>query len=98
MLEYRDGTRLDQIWNTLSENEKAYIQSQCLRGITTLRQMNVHMHDAGMHNVPCCKESGLLTLLDFESAVEVETLEVPLAHEMGAIFCSDLLIGRFSGG
>ena len=40
----------------------------------------------------------MVTLLDFESAQEVESHSVvPAYHEMGAIFGPNLLLGRSSG-
>lgn len=99
MLEHRDGMRLDRLWHTLSENERAHVQSQCLNGIHALRQVTVRLDDAGMHNILYSRESGVVTLLDFEGAQEVERHSVvPPYHEMGAIFGSDLLLGRPSGG
>lgn len=99
MLEHRDGMRLDRLWHTLSEIERAHVQSECINGVHALRQVTVRLDDAGMHNILYSRESGVVTLLDFEGAQEVESHSVvPTYHEMGAIFGSDLLLGRPSGG
>jgi hypothetical protein len=90
--------RLDRLWYTLSANERARVQSQCLAGINALRQVNVRLDDAGMHNILYCRESRALTLLDFESAQENEAHSViPTYYEMKPIFGSNLL-GRPSSG
>ncbi|RHZ72395.1 hypothetical protein CDV55_108425 [Aspergillus turcosus] len=93
VLEHRDGMRLDRLWRTLSEIERAHVQSQCLNGINALRQVAVRLDDAGMHNILYSRESGVVTLLDFESAQEVGHSVVPPYYEMDAIFGSDLLVG-----
>ncbi|PKX97569.1 uncharacterized protein P174DRAFT_449176 [Aspergillus novofumigatus IBT 16806] len=99
VLEHRDGMRLDRVWHTLSEIERAHVQSQCLNGIHALRQVTVRLDDAGMHNILYSRESGVVTLLDFESAQEVESHSViPAYYEMGVMFGSDFLLGRPSGG
>ncbi|KAJ5675358.1 hypothetical protein N7462_008255 [Penicillium macrosclerotiorum] len=99
VLEHRDGVQLNRLWHTLSEVEQAHIQSECLDGIHALRQVTVRLDDAGMHNILYSRESGVVTLLDFENAREVESHSViPAHHEMGAIFGSQFLLGHPSGG
>lgn len=99
MLEHKDGIRLDRLWHTLSRAERVNIQSQCLTSINALRQVTIRLDDAGMHNILYNRDSGVVTFLDFESAQEVESHSmIPVYHEMGAIFGSDVLIGRPSGG
>lgn len=99
VLERREGMRLDYIYHTLSESERAHVQSQCLNGINALRQVSVRLYDTGMHNVLFSRAGGVVTLLDFESGHEVEPhAVVPSYQEMSAIFGSDFLLGRPSGG
>lgn len=91
--------RLDRVWHTLSVVERARIQARCLRGIHALRQVAVRLEDAGMHNVLYSRENDVVTLLDFESAQDVESNSaIPSDYEMGDIFGSALLLGRPSGG
>ncbi|KAK9623668.1 hypothetical protein V6Z94_004575 [Aspergillus fumigatus] len=98
VLEHRDGMRLDRLWHTLSNTERAQVQSQCLNSVHALRQVTVRLDDAGMHNILYNRESGVIALLDFESAQVVESHSVvPVNHEMGAIFGSDFLLGHPSG-
>lgn len=98
VLEHRDGMRLDRLWHTLSNTERAQVQSQCLNSVHALRQVTVRLDDAGMHNILYNRESGVIALLDFESAQVVKSHSVvPVNHEMGAIFGSDFLLGHPSG-
>ncbi|KAJ5195840.1 hypothetical protein N7449_006319 [Penicillium cf. viridicatum] len=99
VLQYRDGARLSDIWHTLNELERAYVKTQCLNGINALRQVAVRIDDAGMHNILYSRSSRTVTLLDFETAVEVEpnTL-IPTIHEMGAIFGPNAMLGHEHGG
>jgi serine/threonine protein kinase len=99
VLEQRDGMRLDRLWHALSETERAYIQSECLNGIHALRQVDIRLDDPGKHNILYDRESRVVTLLDFESAQELEShTYISTYFEMGIIFGSDLLLGRPSGG
>lgn len=90
--------RLDRVWHTLSISERARIQDRCSRSIRALRQVAVRLDDAGMHNVLYSRENDVVTLLDFESAQDVQSNSaIPADYEMEDIFGSALL-GRPSGG
>ncbi|KAJ5223292.1 hypothetical protein N7468_007834 [Penicillium chermesinum] len=79
--------------------ERAHIQAECLNAIHALRAVNVRIRDAGMYNVLYSRESGVLTLLDFESAQEIESNSViSTYYEMQSIFRSSFPLGRPSGG
>ncbi|KAJ5948269.1 hypothetical protein N7466_001284 [Penicillium verhagenii] len=99
VLEQRRGMRLDRLWHTLSEAERAYVQSECLNGIHALRQVGIRLDDPGKHNILYDRDSRVVTLLDFESAQELESrMFISTYFEMGIIFGSDLLLGHPSGG
>ncbi|CAG7998639.1 unnamed protein product [Penicillium salamii] len=99
VLEQRPGIRLDQLWHDLSEDERAYIQSDCLSGIHALRQVGLRLDDPGQHNILYDRDRHVVTLLDFESAQLLEShTYISTNFEMRIIFRSDLLLGRPSGG
>ncbi|KAJ5959514.1 uncharacterized protein N7479_006664 [Penicillium vulpinum] len=98
VLEQRAGMRLDRLWHDLSEGERAYIQSDCLNGIHTLRQVGFRLDDPGQHNILYDRDSRVVTLLDFESAQLLEShTDISTYYEMRIIFRSALLLGRPSG-
>lgn len=52
-----------------------------------------------MHNILYCRQSKTVTLLEFETAVEVKpNTVIPTYHERGAIFGSTAMLGQECGG
>lgn len=99
MLEHRDGERLDQLWGNLTLAQQIAIKVACRHGLDALRQARVRLDDAGMHNILYNEETNAVTLLDFESAVDVENDSVQVDHYMmDAIFPAGLLFERSPGG
>ncbi|KAJ5279315.1 hypothetical protein N7478_004687 [Penicillium angulare] len=97
--EPKDGSRLDEIWHTLSETERIFIQSECLIAINALRQVSVRLDDAGQHNILYSRDTRTVTLLDFEVAQNVEANTViPVHYEMERIFRRNFRLGRPIGG
>ncbi|KAI2793392.1 hypothetical protein POX_b03447 [Penicillium oxalicum] len=89
VLEHIDGVRLDRVWHTLAVEERASIESRCRMGIRALRQVNIRLDNAGMHNVLYSRENDEVTLVDFESAQEVTSdSAIPPYYEMEDIFGS----------
>ncbi|KAJ5924004.1 hypothetical protein N7466_008191 [Penicillium verhagenii] len=99
ILEYRRGSKLHDIWHELSSSERLNVQSQCLVGINAIRRVLFRLDDASMDNIFYDRETGVVTLLDFEVAADIESHTVmPVTYEMRAIFGPSLLMGRPSGG
>jgi hypothetical protein len=87
VLEEREGKVLSRVWHELSHSECSYVKAECLRGIRYLRSITVRLDDPGMHNILYSRHNKLLTILDFENAIECgpnpyTTTDV----EMNAIF------------
>ncbi|CAG7999700.1 unnamed protein product [Penicillium salamii] len=98
VLQHRNGVQLEQIWDTLSEAERAHVQSQCLGGIYVLREVAVRLYDTGIHNILYCRDSRELTLIDFEIAdVEPES-DILTDQEMRRIFRPHLFLHRAPSG
>ncbi|KAJ5664674.1 hypothetical protein N7462_011487 [Penicillium macrosclerotiorum] len=71
LLEKVPGKQLFGIWNTLSFAEKAHIYSQCSSAIQMLRSISIRLVDSGKHNVLYDRQSGKVTLVDFEAVVDL---------------------------
>jgi hypothetical protein len=99
ILEYRSGSKLYDIWHVLSPSERLNVQSQCLAGINAIRRVLFCLDDASMDNILYDRETGVVTLLDFEIAADMEShIALRVTYEMRDIFGPSLMIGRPSGG
>jgi hypothetical protein len=82
-MEYRQGERLCDIWYMLNAAERAHIENECLKAIHALRAISIRLDDPGKHNVLYSRESGAVTLLDFEVAAPLAANTfIPTSYEM----------------
>lgn len=86
LLEKRPGVQLSKVWKDLTQDEKTHIKNECMKATRILRSISIRMADAGKHNVLFDRETGTVTLLDFELIGICEYPEdTGLEPEMSAI-------------
>lgn len=99
VLSKKDGRRLAEIWNDLNNQEQNHVREQCWKAIRILRSLSIRVMDVGKHNILYSRETGAVTLLDFETAVECPASElVPLEVEMNVIFGEQIMREPMIGG
>lgn len=88
LLERRPGLKLADVWSDLTLAEKTHVQNECMKAIALLRSVSIRLADAGQHNVLFDRETGTVTLIDFENIGLCEFPEdtTSLEPEMSAIF------------
>ncbi|KUM66252.1 hypothetical protein ACN42_g862 [Penicillium freii] len=98
VLPYKDGQILAHVWDELSNRERTHVREECEKAIRILRSLSIYVPDAGKHNVLYQRETGAVTMLDFETAMECPRSEqVPYA-ELRSLFGDPMLRGHTSGG
>lgn len=70
VLPYRNGQTLAHIWDDLSDRERTHVREECEKAIRILRSLSIYVPDTGKHNVLYERETGTVTMLDFETAME----------------------------
>ncbi|KAJ5179141.1 hypothetical protein N7492_002351 [Penicillium capsulatum] len=88
LLEKRPGLVLETVWRDLTSVERAHVQSECMKAIGLLRSISIRLADAGKRNVLFDRDTGTVTLVDFEHIGFCEFPEdiTSLEPEMSAIF------------
>lgn len=93
VLPYKDGQILAHVWDELSNRERTHVREKCEKAIRILRSLSIHVPDAGKHNVLYQRETGAVTMLDFETAMECpQSEQVPDAELwslLGTLWCVD---------
>lgn len=100
LLEKRPGKPLFGMWSSLSSAEKAHVYSECSSAIRILRSISIRVLDAGKHNVLYDRETGTVTMVDFETVVELSSPEEirTLNPELYAIFADTDMRQYIHGG
>jgi hypothetical protein len=98
VLPYKDGRILAQIWNELSEQERNHVRAECEKAIRILRSLSIRVVDAGKHNILYARETGVVTMLDFETAIECPQSEHVPYLELESIFGDPVMRGHTTGG
>lgn len=98
VLPYKDGQILAHIWDDLSDRERTHVREECEKAIRILRSLSIHVPDAGKHNVLYERETGAVTMLDFETAIECPQSEHVPYVELLSLFGDPMMRGHTSGG
>jgi hypothetical protein len=100
LLEKAPGDQLFGIWNSLSGGEQAQIYNECISAIRIMRSISIRLLDAGKHNILYDRETGKVTLHDFEAVVELDPSAqyTSLQPELGAIFGTTEMSPLIHGG
>ncbi|CAG8906122.1 unnamed protein product [Penicillium egyptiacum] len=100
LLEKVPGDQLFGIWKSLSGGEQAHIYNECISGIRIMRSISIRLLDAGKHNILYDRETGKVTLHDFEAVVELDpSAQYTSPHpELGAIFGATEMSGLIHDG
>jgi hypothetical protein len=70
VLPYKDGQNLADIWDDLNDRERTHVREECEKAIHILRSLSIYVPDVGKYNVLYERETGAVTRLDFETAIE----------------------------
>ncbi|CAG8902924.1 unnamed protein product [Penicillium egyptiacum] len=98
VLPYKDGQILAHIWDDLSNRERTHVREECEKAIRILRSLSIHVPDAGKHNVLYQRETGAVTMLDFETAMECPQSEHVPYVELLSLLGDPVMRGHTSGG
>lgn len=98
VLPYKDGQILAHIWDDLSDRERTHVREECEKAIRILRSLSIYVPDAGKHNVLYERETGAVTMLDFETAIECPQSEHMPYVELLSLFGDPMMRGHTSGG
>ncbi|KAH1447064.1 hypothetical protein KXX16_001993 [Aspergillus fumigatus] len=98
VLPYRDGQILGYIWDELDIHERTHVREECEKAIHILRSLSIYVPDAGKHNVLFDRQTGTVTMLDFETAIECPQSEHMPYVELLSLFGDSTMRGRARGG
>lgn len=98
VLPYKNGQTLAHIWHDLNDRERTYIREECEKAIRILRSLSIYIPDAGKHNVLYERETGAVTMLDFETAMECSQSEHMPYVELLSLFGDPIMRSHTSGG
>ncbi|KAJ5182669.1 hypothetical protein N7492_000285 [Penicillium capsulatum] len=98
VLPHKDGKILAHIWDELSHRERIHIREECEKAIRILRSVSIYVPDSGKHNVLYARETGAVTMLDFESAIECPQSDHMPYVELTSLFGDGFMRGHTSGG
>lgn len=98
VLPYKDGQILAHIWDELSNRERTHVREECEKAIRILRSLSIYVPDAGKHNVLYQRETGAVTMLDFETAIECPQSENLPYVELLSLFGDPMMRVHASGG
>ena len=98
LLDRVPGQQLFGIWNSLPFGEKALIYSECSSATQILRSISIRLVDSGKHNILYDRQSGKVTLVDFEAVVDLSgqtwtSLNPELASIFGVSGMSEFIYG-----
>lgn len=96
VLSYKDGQILADIWDDLNDRERLHVREACEKAVRILRSLSIRVPDAGKHNVLYERETGAVTMLDFETAMECSQ-DYPYV-ELRSLFGDATMLGGASGG
>jgi hypothetical protein len=98
VIPYKDGQILAHIWDDLNVSEQTHVREECENAIQILRALSIYVPDAGKHNVLYDRETGAVTMLDFETAIEYPQSEHWPYVELKLLFGDTVMGGRTSAG
>ena len=98
MLPYKNGRVLAHIWDDLSERERTHVREECEKAIRILRGLEIYVPDTGKHNVLYARETGTVTMLDFESGMPCPPEEHMPYNELKSLFGDTTMRAHASGG
>ncbi|KAJ5675023.1 uncharacterized protein N7477_004957 [Penicillium maclennaniae] len=98
VLPYKNGQTLAYIWDDLNVRDRTHVREECEKAIQILRSLSIFVPDAGKHNVLYERETGAVTMLDFESGMERHPSEHVPYVELLSVFGDAVMRGRTSGG
>lgn len=98
VLPYKDGQILSHIWDKLSDHERTHVREECEKAIRILRSLSVYVPDVGKHNVLYARETGKVTMLDFETARPCPPEDHMPYVELLSLFGDATMRGHTSGG
>ncbi|KAH2643829.1 hypothetical protein KXV79_004719 [Aspergillus fumigatus] len=98
VLPYRDGQILGYIWDELDIHERTHVREECEKAIHILRSLSIYLPDAGKHNVLFDRQTGTVTMLDFETAIECPQSEHMPYVELLSLFGDSTMRERARGG
>lgn len=98
VLPYKDGQILAHIWDDLNVRERTQVREECEKAIRILRSLSIYVPDAGKHNVLYERETGAVTMLDFETAMGCPQSEHIPYVELLTLFGDSVMRERTSGG
>lgn len=98
VLAHKGGENLSHIWDSLVDRERLRVREECEKAIHILRSVSIYVPDAGKHNVLYNRDTGAVTMLDFETAIECLPSENLPFVELLLLFGDAVMRRRPSGG
>ncbi|OOQ81584.1 hypothetical protein PEBR_42356 [Penicillium brasilianum] len=98
VLPHKNGQVLAYVWDNLSLHERTHVREECEKAINILRSISVYIPDSGKHNVLYDRDTGAVTMLDFETAMECLQSEHVPHVELLSLFGDSEMREHTSGG
>ncbi|KAI1838429.1 hypothetical protein DTO006G1_3690 [Penicillium roqueforti] len=99
VLPYKDGQILAHVWDELSNRERTHVREECEKAIRILRSLSIYVPDAGKHNVLYQRETGAVTMLDSETAMEcLQSEHVPYVELLSLFGNPTMMHGHTTSG